>query len=109
MKLQEVADRLDLENLTPVFDRDVTGVYISDKLSDVIANARKGNLLVIGQTNANALNAANLVELAAIVVSQGPKPDAELVARATTSQLSLFATALSRAQIAAKLYEAGLR
>jgi len=40
MKNQELAERLELKAATKVFDRDVTGVYISDMVSDVIANAK---------------------------------------------------------------------
>ena len=65
MKLKEIAEKLELERLTPVFDKDVTGVYISDMVSDVIANAK--------------------------------------------AEISIFSTALTRWQVATKLYEAGLR
>ena len=71
MKLQEIADKLELEKLTPVFDKDVTGVYISDMVSDVIANAKPGNLLVTVQVHANALAAANLVDICGIILAQG--------------------------------------
>ena len=109
MKLGEIAEKLELERLTPLFDREVTGVYISDKLSDVIANAKGGDLLVTGQINANALAAAGLVELSAILIAQGKPPDPELIRKAEKAELSILATALSRAQVAAKLYEAGIR
>jgi predicted transcriptional regulator len=109
MKLQEIADKLELEKLTPVFDKEVTGVYISDMVSDVIANAKAGDLLVTVQVHANALAAANLVDICGIVVTQGKKPADDVIRMAAKAEISIFSTALSRWQVATKLYEAGLR
>jgi predicted transcriptional regulator len=109
MKLHEIADKLELEKLTPVFDKEVTGVYISDMVSDVIANAKAGNLLVTVQVHANALAAANLVDICAIVLAQGKRPADDVIRMATKAEISIFSTALSRWQVATKLYEAGLR
>jgi predicted transcriptional regulator len=109
MKLQEIADKLELERLTPVFDKEVTGVYISDMVSDVIANAKAGNLLVTVQVHANALAAANLVDICGIVVAQGKKPADDVIRMAEKAEIPIFSTALSRWQVATKLYEAGLR
>jgi predicted transcriptional regulator len=109
MKLQQIADKLELEKLTPVFDKEVTGVYISDMVSDVIANAKAGNLLVTVQVHANALAAANLVDVCGIVVAQGKKPADDVIRMAVKAEISIFSTALSRWQVATKLYEAGLR
>ena len=109
MKLQEIAEKLELEKLTPAFDKEVTGVYISDMVSDVIANAKAGNLLVTVQVHANALAAANLVDIVGIVVAQGKRPADDVVKMAEKAEISIFSTALSRWQVATKLYEAGLR
>ena len=40
MTTKDVAERLELKGLTKMFDKPVTGVYISDMISDVIANAQ---------------------------------------------------------------------
>jgi predicted transcriptional regulator len=109
MKLREIADKLELEKLTPVFEKDVTGVYISDMVSDVIANAKAGNLLVTVQVHANALAAANLVDICGIILAQGKKPADDVIKMATKAEISIFSTALTRWQVATKLYEAGLR
>ena len=49
MTLKEIAETLELANSTPLFDKAVSGVYISDMVSDVIANAKAGNILVTVQ------------------------------------------------------------
>jgi hypothetical protein len=109
MKLKEIADKLGLESLTPVPDHDVDGVYISDMISDVIANAKPGNLLVTVQVHANAIAAANLVDLCGIVVAQGKRPAEDVLKMAAKAQIAVFGTALNRWQVATKLYEVGLR
>ena len=109
MKLSELAGKLDLKGVTEVFDKEITGVYISDMVSDVIANAKAGNLLVTVQIHSNVIAAANLVDLAGIVVTQGKRPPDDVVKMAEKAKISLFTTDLNRWQVATKLYEAGVR
>ncbi len=109
MRLQEIADKLGLQKLTPVFDQNIDGVYISDMISDVIANAKPGNLLVTVQVHANAVAAANLVDVCAIVLAQGKRPADDVLKMAERAKISVLSTPLNRWQVATKLYEIGLR
>jgi hypothetical protein len=109
MKLQEIATKLEIKGLTAIPDRDVTGVYISDMVSDVIANAKAGNLLVTVQVHTNALAAANLVDICGIVVAQGKQPAEDVLKMAERHQIAIFSTDLNRWQLATRLYEAGVR
>ncbi len=109
MRIQELADRLELKAATRVFDRDVTGVYISDMVSDVIANAKAGDLLVTAQAHANVVAAANLVDTCGIVITQGKALGDDVVKMAEKAEIPVFTTPLNRWQMATKLYEAGIR
>ena len=109
MKIQELAERLELKAATKVFDRDVTGVYISDMVSDVIANAKAGDLLVTAQAHANVIAAANLVDTCAIVITQGKALAEDVVKMAEKAEIGIYSTSLNRWQVATKLYEAGVR
>jgi hypothetical protein len=109
MKVQELAERLELKPATKIFDRDVTGVYISDMVSDVIANAKAGDLLVTAQAHGNVIAAANLIDTCAIVITQGKALGDDVVKMAEKAEISVFTTALNRWQMATKLYEAGIR
>ncbi len=109
MRVQEIVDRLELKPVTRVFDKDVTGVYISDMVSDIIANAKAGNLLVTLQIHNNVIAAANLVDIAAIVVTQGKKPTDDVVKMAEKAQITVVSTELNRWQVATRLYESGIR
>lgn len=109
MKLQALADKLELKAATKAFDKEVTGVYISDMVSDVIANAKAGDLLVTIQIHSNVIAAANLVDLCGIVVTQGKVPAADVVKMAERAEIPLYTTELTRWQMATRLYEAGIR
>jgi hypothetical protein len=109
MKVQEIADRLGLEALTPVFDREVLGIFISDMVSDVMANAKAGDLLVTVQVHANAIAAANLVDLCGIILARGSHPSDDVLTKAVDAQIPIFSTPRSHWQVAVKLYEIGLR
>ena len=109
MKLQELAEKLDLKLATKAFDREVSGVYISDMVSDVIANAKAGNLLVTVQIHNNVIAAANLVDICGIVVTQGKLPADDVIKMAEKAEIPIYSTDLNRWQVATRLYEAGIR
>ena len=104
-----MCEKLELKPQTRVFDREISGVYISDMVSDVIANAKAGNLLVTVQIHNNVIAAANLVDIAGIVVTQGKSPAEDVIKMAEKAEITLFTTDLNRWQMATKLYEAGIR
>ena len=109
MRIKELAEKLELKGVTQVFDKEVTGVYVSDMVSDIIANAKAGNLLVTVQIHNNVIAATNLVDIPAIVVTQGKLPTDDVVKMAEKAQISILSTGLNRWQVATKLYEAGIR
>lgn len=109
MKLQELAEKLELKSQTKVFDKDISGVYISDMVSDVIANAKAGNVLVTVQIHNNVIAAANLVDICGVIVTQGKMPTEEVVKMAEKAEISIYTSNMNRWQIATKMYEAGVR
>jgi predicted transcriptional regulator len=110
MQLKEIAGKLELKPITKkAAEAEVTGVYISDMLSDVIANAKAGNVLVTIQVHANVIAAANLVDICGIIVTQGKAPADDVIKLAEKNNISVYLTDLNRWQVATKLYEAGVR
>jgi len=63
-------------------DREVSGGYASDLLSCVMASARPGNVWVTLQAHMNVIAVAVLLDLSAVVITEGVRPDAEVLARA---------------------------
>jgi len=60
-----------------ILDIEVRGGYVGDLLRDVMANSRKGDLLITRQVHQNIVTVASLNELAGIVLVQGAEPTAE--------------------------------
>ena len=71
-------------------DREVTGGYASDLLSCVMAGALKGNIWVTLQAHMNVIAVAVLLDLSAVVITEGVRPEAEALARASEKDMPLL-------------------
>lgn len=111
MKLAEIVERLELEILTghEYLDREITGGYASDLLSDVMAHGAKGDLWVTLQTHQNIIAVASLKELGGIVLVNGRSPEAETAAKAAQEKVPLLRTPLPAFEVVGRLYQTGLR
>jgi predicted transcriptional regulator len=111
MKLSEIARKLELKAVgqPDLESKDISGVYVSDMVSDIIANAKAGNLLVTIQIHNNVIAAANLVDISAILVTQGKQPADDVVKMAEKADIPILSTGLNGWQVMTKLYEAGVR
>jgi len=111
MTVQEVAEKLDLEVLTAGagLEREVSGGYAGDLLSDVIAHARAGDAWVTLQTHGNVVAVASLKELPAVIHVNGRKPGAGTLEKARAEGVALLCTPLPAFELAGRLYQMGLR
>lgn len=111
MKLQQIIKALDLELLTPSAqtDSDVTGGYVADLLSDVMAHAKPGALWVTLQIHQNIVAVAVLKELAGIIIVQGRTPEPDTVEKAHREQVCLLRTTGSAFDTVGSLYALGIR
>lgn len=121
MELQELAHILDLRQLTPASESygdegvygdgtgDITRGYASDLLSDVLANAPEGGVLVTLQVHLNVIAVASHAGLRAVIFSCGRIPDDEVVEKAAEEGLSLFVSNSDTFEIVGRLHELGLR
>ena len=111
MTIREIADNSKLEILAcpEGADKEVTGGYASDLLSDVIANSKAGNLWATMQTHRNIVAVATLKELAAIVLVNGRTPDPETLEKAQEEKVVLLGTRLPAFELVGRLYQMGIR
>lgn len=111
MKLQDLINSLSLEaktgstNLT----KEVTGGYVSDLLSDVIANTKEGNVWVTIQTHINIVAVAALKELSGIILANGKVPDEDTLKKADDEGMPIMITTLPAFEVVGRLYTLGLR
>ena len=105
----ELNKSLNLTTINEVYDKEITGVFISDMLSNIMNGANAGNILVTVQTHKNVIAAANLVDISCIIIIQGKTPDKEVIEMANKAQIALLSTKDDGWKIAQKLYECGIR
>lgn len=77
MTVREIAEKLNLKVFSGAagLDREVTGGYVSDLLSDVMGFAKDGAVWVTLQTHKNVVAIATLKELAAVIIVKGFEPE----------------------------------
>ncbi len=112
MTLQEIVGRLELTRLTA--DRDLSHVeldsgYSSDLLSCVMAGARRHGVWATLQSHINIVAVAALLELGAVIITEGTRPDDNTIARANEEGVNLFLTDKPSFWVVGRLWELGLR
>lgn len=112
MKLNELIEPLGLKILAG--DEDLSAIepaggYTSDLLSCVMAGARKNALWVTLQSHVNIVAVAALLELAAIIITEGAVPDADTLAKAREEGVILLGTDLKSYEVCGRLWEMGLK
>jgi hypothetical protein len=110
MKLTNVIDELALavKAAKEGLDREVTGGYASDLLSDVMANSQEGHVWVTIQGHPNIVAVATLRDLAGIILANDRQPDAETVQRAEEEGIPILCTPLPTYEVVGKLYKLGI-
>ena len=112
MKLQEVIDTLDLNVLTDpslIQDQDPEFGYASDMLSCVMSTAKHQGLWVTLQAHLNIIAVATLLDLSAIIITEGAQPDQSVIDKANAENIPLLATPLDTFEIVGRLWQLGIR
>lgn len=112
MNLIEICRQLPLTNLTPelFLDRvEVGSGFVSDLLSDVLANAARRAVLVTVQLHLNVIAVAVHAELAAVIFVSARRPEEPVRLKAVQEGIPLLASDLPAFEVAGRLYELGVR
>ncbi len=112
MTLAQIANALGLALLTQ--EQDLTQItpsagYTSDMLSCVMSGAPQKSLWITLQAHVNIVAVAALLELSAVIITEGAAVDAATIAKANEKNVILFSTPLSTFEVAGRLWELGLR
>ncbi len=110
MNVAEAADKIGgtLVAGKSAADREVSGGYASDLLSDVMANSLEGDVWVTLQKHVNIVAVAQLNGLAAIVLVNGRQPEPDTLARAEEMRIPIISTPLQAFDAIGALYSAGV-
>lgn len=106
MTLRTIIDKLKLKVRTAEqnLNTEVTGGYMSDLLSDVIANASVGNLWVTLQGHPNIVAVAALKELSGIVLVNDRQPDKETLERANAEGIPVLTSEKPAFELVGEFY-----
>ncbi len=105
MTIREAAAALDCEILQDDFkDSVLEGGYTSDLLSDVMANATSGAVLITIQAHKNTVAVATLANLPAILVCNSRPVPGDMLASARDEGIAVLRTAESQFVVSGRLY-----
>jgi predicted transcriptional regulator len=107
MKVSDIIDSLDLELVCGQsgIENEVTGGYVSDLLSDVMGNAKEGQIWITLQTHKNVMAIASLKDLAAVILVKGFNPDEDTVKQSNQEGVPVLRTKENTFEIAGKLFQ----
>ena len=107
MKLDDLVKELQFEVKTckECLEKDITGAYVSDLLSDVMANSRDGNVWITLQTHMNIVAVAGLKNLAGIIIVGGRRVEDEIIKKAEEENVAIMTTLMPTFEVAGKIYQ----
>jgi predicted transcriptional regulator len=110
LKLNEVKIILDAEVIVGEenLDLEVKTAFGADLMSDVLAFAKAGSLLLTGLTNSQVIRTANILDIAAIILVRGKKPSTETINLAKELKIPLLTTKYILFETAGRLYAKGI-
>lgn len=107
MTVSQLMEKLELtEILVSEPEREVTGCYMGDLLSWVMGRAQPNEAWITIMTNQNVAAVAALSDVACVILTEGVKPDSELLKKAQIQGINLLGTERSSFQIAVELGKA---
>lgn len=110
MKLREVLEIIEGKVISKNVDLDleVTSGGGADLMSDVLAFAQEGMLLMTGLTNPQVVRTAEMAGIAAIVFVRGKIPPPETITLAEQKRIPLLASKFTMFETCGRLYVSGL-
>jgi serine kinase of HPr protein (carbohydrate metabolism regulator) len=106
MKIEKIVQVLGLEvkagkdNL----DREVTGGYTGDLLSDVMGNSKEGYIWITRQVHQNIVAVASLKEHAGIILINACQPTKDTLEKAEAENIPILVSDLPAFEISGKIY-----
>lgn len=110
MKLKDIVEILEGTVVTEDADLDmeIRCAAGADLMSDVLAFARPGAMLLTGLTNPQVVRTAEMAEIVAIVFVRGKQPPPETIALAKERGIPLIMAPYTMFEMCGRLYEAGM-
>lgn len=106
MKIENIVQALELEVKCgkDYLNREVTGGYTGDLLSDVMGNAREGYIWITRQVHQNIVAVASLKELAGIILINSCQPAPDTLEKAEAEKIPVMVSGLPAFEISGQIY-----
>ena len=110
MKLSQIAEKFDLKVRCDVnnLDIEVNNGYVSDLLSDVLANSEENDLWITLQIHPNIVAIASIKGLSGIVIINSREPEEETVKKAKEKGVAIMVSQMTAFELSGRLYALGL-
>lgn len=110
MRLQEVKEILGAEVIVgkDLLEMEVKTAFGADLMSDVLAFAKPGSLLLTGLTNPQVIRTSDVLDIAAIVMVRGKRPLPETIQLAEELRIPLLTTKYILFEAVGRLYTKGI-
>ncbi len=107
MKLEELvkALSLDVKSGRDGLQKEITGGYASDLLSDVMTHSQPGDVWITLQTHHNIVAVASMKDIAGVVIVVGREPQEETLNKAVAENVTIMTTPMTTFETAGKIYE----
>lgn len=106
MTVKEIIEKLDLKCLNEAnLDAEITGAYSSDLLSDVMGNAKSGQMWITMQTHKNVTAIAALKDIPAVIIVRNGVPDDDMLEHAKEEDICILVSKEATFNVCGKLYE----
>lgn len=110
MTLERIISILDCRilNMQDRPDIKVDSVYATDLMSDVLANCKKGSLLLTILSNLQSVRAAEMTEVKVVCYVSGKLPKPEALEHARKKKMTILTTSYSMYRACSLLHDNGL-
>lgn len=107
MKVYELIEKMSLTVYTGEvgLDREISGGYVSDLLSDVMGSGEEGNVWITLQNHLNIVAVASLKELACIILVKGIVPVPDVVEKAVGEGIPVLGSPENTYQLTGKIFQ----
>jgi predicted transcriptional regulator len=111
MTLTEIKDLLRCDVLTGGDDlsMEIETVVASDGMSEILAFAYPGALMLTGLTNVQSVRTADIAQVRAIIYIRGKRPDAKAINLARENNIPVLMTTLGMFDVCGILRDAGMK
>lgn len=110
MILSKIAAKLECDLICggDNMDKSITSACGADLMSDVLAFAKAGSVLLTGMVNQHVVRTAEMLDVTCIIFVRGKKPNTEICDLANKTGITIMTCQHSLYEACGLLYQAGL-